>query len=57
MAKHADAFIALPGESKANSLLQCQLGSNTVPMCVCVRWLWNHGGTSGDNSVVSAWNP
>lgn len=57
MAKHADAFIALPGEFPPISFTKQtkDLFSRQLER-LCVRWVWNHGGAVGDDNMVSAWD-
>lgn len=61
MAKNADAFIALPGLIYFyvyNSIFihifyqEIKLKSHLI----LFRWLWNHGGTARDYSLVSVGN-
>lgn len=44
MAKNADAFIALPGETQVNYLSTSETSQTYNPQTR--RWLWNHGGAS-----------
>lgn len=51
MAKHADAFIALPGKLALD--LVVHFSFSRLDYNLKLRWLWNHGGTHGDNSLCS----
>ena len=66
MAKHADGFIALPGEflkEGPTPTLNKRLIPNSVFNSMGIflsskifRWIWDYGGAVGDDNMVSAWD-
>ena len=59
MARHADAFIALPGEYERKSTDRkiCCLKQTYEVYLFCFRGIWNYGRNTGNDNMVTTWHP